>query len=70
MYKAMTRPLVMYCYQLQLGMPKGTIDKLLSIQNRAAKIVSPRKVLEYWEIKTGVCNRRAVADVFKCLNRL
>ena len=60
----------MYCYQLQLGLPKGTIDKLQSIQNRAAKIVSPREPLECWDKVAEVRNRRVVIDVFKCLNGL
>ena len=44
-YKAMIHPIAMYCHQLQLGMPKEIIDKLQSIQNRAAKIVSPRETV-------------------------
>ena len=66
----MIRPIVMYCHQLQLGMPKGTIDKLQSIQNRAAKIVSPRDTPDCWETITEMCNRRAATDVYKCLNGL
>lgn len=69
-YKAMIRPILMYCYQLQLGLPEGTIDKLQSIQNRAAKIASPREPLECWDKVAEVRNRRVAIDVFKCLNGL
>ena len=44
----MIRPIVMYWYQLQLGMTKVTIDKLRSIQNKAANIVSTRETPECW----------------------
>ena len=67
-YKALIRPILMYCYQLQLGLPKGTIDKLQSIQNRAARIASPREPLECWDKIAEVRNRRVAIDVFNFLN--
>ena len=69
-YKAMVRPILMYCCQQQLGLPKGTIDKLQSIQNRAAKIANPREQTQCWDKVAAVRNRRATMDVFKCLNGL
>ena len=66
----MTRPILMYCYQQQLGLPKGTIDKLQTIQNRAAKIISPCEPIECWDTIEEVCNRRIAMDVFKCFNGL
>ena len=40
--KSMIRPLLLYCYTLQLSLPQGTVNKLQYIQNRAAKIVNPK----------------------------
>ena len=60
----------MYHYQLQLGLPKGTINKLQSIQNRAGKITSPHETLVCWDNLAEVRNGRAAIDVFKCLNGL
>ena len=64
------RPILMYCYQQQLGLPKGTIDKLQSIHNRAAKIANPREPPQCWDKVAAVRNRRATMDIFKCLNGL
>eukprot|EP00794_Sanderia_malayensis_P002578 gene2578-2977_t len=45
--------------------------KILShIQNRAAKIASPREPLDCWDEIARVRNRRIAMDVFKCLNGL
>lgn len=60
----------MYCYQLQLGTSKGTIDKMQSIQNRGVKIVRPRETPECWEAITKMSNMCAATDVFKYLNGL
>ena len=69
-YKAMIRPILMYCCQQQLGLPKSTIDKLQSIQNRAAKVANPFEPPQCWEKVADVRNRRVTIDVFKCLNGL
>ena len=66
----MIRPIIKYCYQLQLGLPMGTIAKLQSIQDIAAKIVKPYETTEYWERIAEIRNRRVAIDVFKCLHGL
>ena len=68
-YKAMIRPILMYCYQQQLGLPKGTIDKRQSIQNRAVAITNPSEPPQNWDKVAEVRNSVAI-DVFKCLNGL
>ena len=68
--KAMIRPIIIYCYQLQLGPPMGTIAKLQSIQDRTAKIVKPYETTEYLESIAEIPKRLVAIDVFKCLNGL
>ena len=61
-YKSMIRPLLFYCYQLQLSLPQGTVNKLQYIQNRAAKTS--------WDRIEKIRNMRVAIDVFKSLHNL
>ena len=49
-YKSLIRPLLLYCYPVQLSLPQGTVNKLQYIQNGAAKILTPKA-------KIASCNK-------------
>ena len=66
-YKSMIRPLLLYCYPLQLSLPQGTVNKLLYIQNRAARIVNPRAKITSWDRIEKTRNTRVAIDGFKSL---
>ena len=69
-YKSMIRPLLLYCYPLQLSLPQGTVNKLQYIQNRAARIVNPSAKITTWDSIEKTRNTRVVIDVFKSLHNL
>ena len=69
-YKSMIRPLLLYCYPLQLSLPQGTVKKLQYIQNRAAKIVNPKAKITPWDSIEKIRNTRVAIDVFKSLHNL
>ena len=48
-YKTMIRPILLYCYSLQLSLPQGVITKLQRIQDRTARIVNPRTMTTPWD---------------------
>ena len=64
-YKNMIRPILLYCYPLQLALPQGTVSKLQCIQDRAARIVSPRAKIESWDSIEKIRNTRVPLT---CLN--
>ena len=69
-YESMIRPLLLYCYPLQLSLPQGTVSKLQYIQNRAAKIVNPKAKITSWDSIEKTRNTRVAIDVFKSLHNL
>ena len=69
-YKALICPILVYCYQQQLGLPKGTKDMLQSVQNRAAVIAIPRESPQCLDTIDKVHNRRVAIVVCKCSNGL
>ena len=69
-YTLMIRPLMLYCYQLQLSLPQGTVNKLQYIQNRAAKIVNPKAKIMSWDSIERIRNTRVAIDVFESLRNL
>ena len=69
-YKTMIRPILLYCYSLQLSLPQGAITKLQRIQDRAARIVNPRTMTMPWDSIEKTRNTRVAIDVFKSLHNL
>ena len=69
-YKTMIRPILLYCYSLQLSLPQGAITKLQRIQDRAARIVNPRTMTMPWDSIEKIRNTRVASDVFKSLHNL
>eukprot|EP00794_Sanderia_malayensis_P000789 gene789-79_t len=53
-----------------LSLPNGTVNKLQYIQDRAARIVSPRANVTAWESVEKTRNTRVAIDVFKSLHHL
>ena len=66
----MIRPLLLYCYPLQLSLPQGAVKKPQYIQNRSARIVNPRAKITLWDIIEKTRNTRVAIDVFKSLHNL
>ena len=66
--RSMIRPLLFYCYTLQLSLPQGTVNKLQYMQNRAAKIVNPKAKITSWDSIEKLRNTRVAIDLFKSLH--
>ena len=69
-YIAMIRPILLYCYPLQLGLPKGTIERIQAVQEKANRIVATKGIKPNWDTIETTCKRRILVDVFKVLNDL
>ena len=69
-YKTMIRPILLYCYSLQLSLPQGVITKLQRIQDRAARTVNPGTMTTSWDSIEKTQNTRVAINVFKSLHNL
>ena len=69
-YKTMIRPILLYCYLLQLSLPQGVITKLQPIQDRAARTINPRTKTTSRDSKENARKTRVAIDVFKSLHNL
>ena len=66
----MIRPIISYCSNIFLKAPPSYKAKLQSIQDRAYNIVKSKNTKPAWISIEAIHRRKAVVDVFKCINHL
>ena len=48
-YMNMIRPILLYCYPLQLSLPEAAREKLQSVQQKASRVVATKGVIPNWD---------------------